>query len=192
MNRILQIVKTAWAILLLVIPLQAADGLSIKSGSFTYESHLGHVTLVGTSGLRLQATVSSSGGIMGPDEQCGFPECEAGTTVVGLGAFWSGTDFTGSLRLRGRDYALGSQDSTAANGQVRFNGTVEIPAVVGTEEIEVSAPFTMTGSLAYGLGADGQPIVESMQGAGTATLTFRPSAFDPSAWQFVSAAYVFE
>jgi hypothetical protein len=61
MNRILQIVKTACAFVLLLTPLQAADGLRIKSGSFSYESHLGHVTLVGTSGLRLQATVSSSG-----------------------------------------------------------------------------------------------------------------------------------
>ena len=100
--------------------------------------------------------------------------------------------WAGSLRLRGQEYQLGSEGSTGAFGQVRFRGTVEIPAAVGPDEIEVSAPFTMTGSLAYGQGADGFPIVESMRGAGTATLTFRPSPFDPSAWQFVRAAYVFE
>jgi len=100
--------------------------------------------------------------------------------------------WAGSLRLRGQEYQLGSEGSTSAFGQVRFRGTVEIPAAVGPDEIEVSAPFTMTGSLAYGQGADGFPIVESMRGAGTATLTFRLSPVDPSAWQFVRAAYVFE
>jgi len=192
MTRILQIVKTSCVFVFLLTPLQAADALTIKSGSFTYESHLGHITLVGTSGLRIQSTVDPGGGVMELDNQCGFPECEAGTTVVSLGAFWSGLDFTGSLRLRGQEYPLGSGDSTAANGQIRFRGTIEIPAAVGSEEIEVSGPFTMTGSLAYGQGADGSPIVESMLGAGTATVRFRPSPFDPAAWQFVSAAYVFE
>jgi hypothetical protein len=191
-TRILQSVKAASVFVLLLTPLQAADALTIKSGSFTYESHLGHITLVGTSGLRLQSTVDPSGGVMDLDNQCGFPACDAGTTVVSLGAFWSGLDFTGSLRLRGREYQLGSGDSTAANGQIRFRGTVEIPAAVGSEEIEVSAPFTMIGSLAHDQGADGQPIVESMRGAGTATVRFRPAPFDPSAWQLVSAVYVFD
>lgn len=192
MNRLAQIVKTACVCFLLLAPLQAADGLIVKSGSFTYQAHVGHMTLVGTSGLRLQAGVSSSGGIMNPDNQCGFPACEPGTTVVSLGAFWSGLDFTGSLRLRGQEYSLGTGDSTSANGQIRFAGSVEVPAAVGAEPIEVSAPFTVTGSLAYGQNADGSPIVESFSGGGTATLTFRPAPFDPSAWEFVSAVYVFE
>ena len=191
MNRIRQIVKTACAVLVLLTPLQAADGLTIKGGAFTYAAHTGRVVLNGTSGMRLDASVSSSSGVMGPDEQCGFSECEPGTTVVTLNATWSGTDFTGTLRLRGQEYTLGLESADGALGRVNFSGSVEVPAAVGPDPIEVSAPFTMTGSVAHGQGADGSPIVESMRGGGTATLTFTPNV-NQSAWQFVSADYVFD
>jgi len=91
-----------------------------------------------------------------------------------------------------RSISWDRKDPPVRSGRSASEARSKIPAAVGPDEIEVSAPFTMTGSLAYGQGADGFPIVESMRGAGTATLTFRLSPFDPSAWQFVRAAYVFE
>jgi hypothetical protein len=193
MNKTLQIVKAGCVFLLLLVPLQAADGLSIKSGSFTYEQHVGRIILIGTSGLRLEASVSFSGGVMGPDNQCGLPECEIGTTMVSLNAFWSGGDLPGTLRLRGKEYALASPNvnPTSANGLVEFSGSVEVPEVVGDETIQVSAPFTMTGFVDYGQGADGFAIHETMQGGGTATLTFAPN-FNQTAWRFLSADYVFD
>jgi hypothetical protein len=112
--------------LLLLAPRQAREGLRIKSGAFTSEERVGRITLAGTSGLRLDAAVSGSGGVMGPDGQCGFNECEPGTTVVTLSATWAGLDLSGGLRLRGQRYVLGSPEPTDANGRVDFHGSVEL------------------------------------------------------------------
>jgi hypothetical protein len=108
-----------------------------------------------------------------------------------LNATWSGGDFTETLRLRGQDYRLGSESADGALGRVEFSGLVELPPVDGPATIQVSAPFTMTGFLASGQGADGQAIVEQVQGGGTATLTFTTNA-DFSAWRFLSSDYVFD
>jgi hypothetical protein len=74
---------------------------------------------------------------------------------------------------------------------VRFSGSVELPSAVGDADIQVSAPFTMTGFLDLGFAPDGSSIVEPMHGGGTATLAFTPNG-DQSAWRFLSANYAFE
>jgi hypothetical protein len=188
----IRIVKLARLFLpLLFIPALAADGLRIKSGALSFASHSGRITVEGTSNVQLDAAVNSSGGFMGTDEQCGLVQCEPGTTLVTLRAFWSGLDLSGMLRLRGRTFVMGTENADGANGTVEFDGAVEIPAVTGPDTIQVSAPFTMSGVVTYGRNADGSPIVEPLSGAGTAMLTFEPN-LDQTAWRFVNAEYVFD
>jgi hypothetical protein len=171
---------------LLLPAAQASDVTHVTSGVFTFES-VGNIDLSGQSGLHLTSTVSSAAGHFAPENQCDALDCVPGT-VMSLNAGWSSPDLGGQLSLRGKDYALGVEGEGGAGGSVEFDGRVTLPDFNGSDTIDVSAPFTLSGGLHYPDVIDGTDT--SLSGQGTATLTMRVSP-DGTAWQFVSARYEF-
>jgi hypothetical protein len=172
----------------LLLPTVHADsGLAVTSGVFTIDT-AGVIDVSGQAGLHMVAAVSTAGGRFAPWNQCSDLECVPGT-VVSLGAAWTSPDLGGDLSIRGKQYRLGVEGAAGAGGSVEFNGSVTLPDFNGNNTIEVTGPFTLTGQLHYPDVIGGNDDV--LSGQGTATLTMRLSA-DGSAWQYVSARYVFE
>ena len=171
----------------MMLPLQAAQGTRITAGTFVFEN-IGDINLQGQSGLRMQAAVDSAGGRFAPKSQCEFPECPPGTPIS-LSAFWSGQDLRGRASFRGRDFVLGSEGADGAFGTAQFEGTVTAPEFTGNQTVDVAAPFTFSGELAY---PDASGIIqrEPLSGGGVAILTLKWSP-EGMSWLFSSARYEF-
>jgi hypothetical protein len=184
-KRIAALVPGLFLASLFLFTVRADQGTRVANGTFTF-SGVGQIDISGQSAFRMHADVSIAGGIFVPQDQCNFLDCVPGTQV-NLAARWVGGDLRGSVRLRGKDYILGSEDANAANGDVMFNGSLTLPDFTGSGTVDVSAPFTLTGQVALPGSDDAEPLF----GSGIATLQFRQSA-DGSAWQFVSAIYQFQ
>ncbi len=112
-------------------------------------------------------------------------------TPFGLGATWISPDLgNGVFSFRGQDWQLGPEEPDAAQGTIEFDGTAVTPDFNGSDTVDVSAPFTFTGSIMYRRPGFPQH-TEQLSGGGIATVTMSLSA-GGTAWQFVSARYEFE
>jgi hypothetical protein len=152
-----------------------------------FGSGVGVIDMAGQSDLRLRASVDDVGGIFAPRNQCQELDCVPGTQV-NLEGFWTGLDLRGTLRWKGKDYVLGTEQASGVLGIARFDGTLTLPPFSSAATvIDIDAPFSFSGEVRF----QDTFTVEPLSGSGVATLQFRQSS-DGTAWQFVNATYAFQ
>jgi hypothetical protein len=92
-------VALACLLSVLLLPLEAATGVRILSGSLEFASGEAVIDMKGTDGFRFLGGGNTSGGRFDPASECGCG-CPSGTSVS-LGASWGGFDLSGTATLRG-------------------------------------------------------------------------------------------
>jgi PEP-CTERM motif len=150
----------------------AADPIQIRSGSFEWRSGAIAipVTLAG-DGFTFTGGTNRTEGLFTPIEQCGVPECMAGTTVDLL-TYFVGNAYSGTATYQGNTYTrVGSLNSTSGL-ETRWVGSLAIPSdfTGGT----LFAPVTFTGH--FGFTPDPTLPWRNVElfGTGSAALTFSP------------------
>jgi hypothetical protein len=184
--------RTAAQALLLctwVVTAAAAEPVLVTGGRLDIHRPTGQLSLVGDRGFTLNARVSTSSGVWGPDlSLCGVIGCEAGTTIS-LSSLWSGNDIrTATASLDGWSGELVGMDGPSAH--VEFHaGTLILPSV-GLQPLTFVAPFTFTGSLFLApVGMGGAELV----GSGWAAVWLTPASISglPPLWRITQMRYDF-
>ena len=171
----------------LLLPLEAATGIRILSGSLEFASGEAVIDMKGTDGFRFLGGANISGGRFDPASDCGFG-CPPGASVS-LAASWSGFDLTGTATLRGQVWRVGEERADGAFMVAEFSGSVTLPPMNDSGTVQVSAPFTLSGRFTYP--SDNPQSTVPLAGTGVARLNF-VSDSERTNWVFVSAVYDFE
>jgi hypothetical protein len=156
-----------------------ADPIRITRGSVFIARpevvELGDLDIVGTQGFHLTSAVAPSGGLQGPFDQCGVPECSPGTRIafdIGLSGS-SGLLPRAVMTIGGDRYDDLESVNAMANVFVNFTGSIIAPEV-GPARVSLSAPFSFTGR-AFALTPFGEIAHdEALLGAGIGTMTLTP------------------
>jgi len=167
----------------------AAESVRVTSGALSFGWSEGELDIEGVAGFSLHAPLSASSGNYGPFNQCAFDFCPPGTDVS-LHAFWSTPDLSGSVTLRGQNYALGQEGEGGMVGHVEFAGHVVLPEYTSNGTAQISAPFSFEATLTPEL-PDGSGQPETVSGQGVATLSLTASA-DRTTWRIDSTVYRFQ
>ena len=168
--------------------------IKVLSGQLVYDasvSPFATLHLKGTAGFRL--TTGNAYGTGYPPIGCSQGEpCGPGTVALN-GQPNSYSDLIGTATVRGRTYRLGNGDDDASVG-FAFSGTVTLPPFTGSDAIELSPPFTFTGTIIAFDGPGAPRVSADLAGAGIARLRFEAWHLDPTThvWKLASAVYEFE
>jgi hypothetical protein len=142
-------IRTATQVLLLclwMVSAAAAEPVQVTGGRLDINRPRGELNLVGDRGFTLDAVVSTTSGVWGPElSWCASIGCEGGSTVP-LSSLWSGMDIrSATASLDGWSGALMGMDGPSAH--VEFHaGTLVLPTV-GLQPLTLVAPFTFSGLL---------------------------------------------
>jgi hypothetical protein len=171
---------------LFVAPLPAVgDEIRIVRGTvFQPLSFFGDLNIQGTSGLRIDATLGGSSGSFW--SFCDIVACLPGDEID-IGIEYNFLDVFGQVAIQGQTYTL----TDGAFLQLRFDGTTVLPEFTDTDIVEVTAPFTFSGSLQVpDRHEPGTSDVFELQGSGVATITLEPNQFF-TGWVVGSVTYDF-
>ena len=168
--------------------------IKILSGALVYDvsvSPLARLELKGTSGFRLETGNAYEAGY--PPTGCWQGNPCGPATVALNGQPNSYSDLVGTATVRGQTYRLGNGDDDASVG-FAFSGTVTLPPFTGSDVIDLSAPFTFTGTITAFDGPGAPRVRADLAGGGVARLRFEAWHLDSAThvWKLVSAAYEFE
>ena len=141
-----------------------AGSVVIDRGQLDISAGGGEVTLYGTRGFSLTASVTRSGGIMAAFEICSEADC-APEAEIALTAQWSGTDLPATVTLDGVRYSNVGSLASATSALVQFSGGAVAPTIGRQDFDTVRAPFTVTGTFTYE--ADGDVLTVPFAGEGT-------------------------
>jgi len=112
-------------------------------------------------GFSLSASGARGSGLYDLAE-CNSNECKPGD-MLSLAAGWNGVDFGGTATIDGSTFLVGLITNTSGAASAHFAGTWTAPAFNGATTATVTAPFSLTGGLAY---ADaGQRLFRQIEGA---------------------------
>jgi hypothetical protein len=165
----------------------AADPISVTSGFLlvTGPSEVGSISIAGTQGFSLDATVVPSEGRVDVFHLECNPSCLPGSTIS-LGAFQGGPSFNGTATLAGNSYELSGGINDPATVALEFFGTTTLPALQNS--IQVTAPFTAMGW--FSLPSGDQAL---MSGAGVVSLRLSQSGSPdlPPGWVVDQIRYDF-
>jgi hypothetical protein len=182
----------AAAAILLSAATAAAEPIRITSGSLDWRSTgtVIDITMAG-EGLTFAGRTNRVEGIFGPIEQCGLPDCGAGTTVD-LYSYFSDNGLSGTATLDGTTYTRVGSLSGTSSMEARWTGSLVIPG--GFTGGTLFAPFQFLGEFDYT--ADPRLAWQSVGlfGSGTAALTFSawPNGLFPGALSLNAVTYAFE
>jgi predicted small secreted protein len=169
---------------------KADDTIKILSGELVYDASVlgARLDLKGTAGFRLATGNAYEPGY--PPTGC-YP-CGPGTVALN-GQPNSYSDLIGTATVRGRTYRLGNGNDDASVG-FAFSGTVTLPPFTGSDVIELSAPFTFTGTIIAFDGPGAPRVSADLAGGGVATLRFEAWHVDSvtHVWKLRNAVYEFE
>ena len=142
--------------------LTAVDTIKITQGTLALQTLVpGSVALQGSHGFRFDGRILSG---LEPSAYCGpFDPCQPGTTLP-FTATWVGTDISGTARLQGDAFAVGSADGPSM--YIELTGSFVAPAHL-TDTASVTVPFAASGLLARGY-----PL-PALQLIGSGEVTFR-------------------
>jgi hypothetical protein len=165
-----------------------AEPIRITSGALTSN---GFVTL-GGEGFTFNATFSPTESSVAAHNQCGVPECMAGTTV-NLDLVVSGLNFgNATATYQGTTYEhVGGFGTFDAGMYTTWDGHLVIPD--GFTGGPLTAPFTFVGLFSYWTGTEFRSV--DLFGGGTATATFAPyggGAIYPGAFTNTGVRFDFE
>jgi len=158
--------------------LSAANTIKLTQGTLALQSLVpASVTLRGSHGFRFDGAIVSG---LEPSTTCGvFDPCPPGTSAA-FTTIWVGTDFSGTARLQGDEFPVGSAD--AASLYLELTGSFVAPPHL-TDTASVTVPFTATGLLGRG----GPFPALQLTGGGAVTFTLQwQSAFDGWSIRFTS------
>jgi hypothetical protein len=160
------------------VPVQADPiDITIVSGQLVVGQGpaLGSLNLVGTHGFTLNSAVAPSAGLQGPFAQCSTADCTPGSSI-GLDVSFTGQSLLLPgvvMTIEGDRYDDLVSASATANIELIFSGSVTAPRL-GPSEVEVSAPFLLTGN-ASALNPFGDFAHNAvLHGSGAATLVLVP------------------
>lgn len=186
-------VGTMSLLVITIVTPVVADPIRITAGTLDVSSTSGSLALSGERGFTLSAGVSTTDGVFAPWMQCAFVACAPGATLD-LSATWVGASLrSATATLDGESFAGVGSVTGSASAATRFSGTALVPPGGSGSAIAV-APFVFTGQFSYFSPSAGTLVVETLQGAGTATVTFAASFSSSNgspAWAFRSARYEF-
>ena len=175
-------------------PAKTEHTIKVLSGELVYDasvSPLATLDLKGTADFRLATRNAYVPGYPPTGCSSGAP---CGPGVVELnGQPNSYSDLTGTATVRGRTFQLGNGPYDASVG-FAFSGTVTLPPFAGDDLIELSVPFTFTGTFRGLPRSSTREITADLVGAGIARLRFEAWHLDPTThvWRLASAVYEFE
>jgi hypothetical protein len=182
----------AAALIVLSAATAAAEPIRITSGSLDWRSGGQALTItMAGDGFTFVGLTSRVEGVFGPLEQCGFPDCRAGTTVD-LNSYFVGNGLSGTATLDGVTYSNVGSGSGTSSLEARWTGSLRIPA--GFTGGTLFAPFQFLGDFDYALGLTLPAQSVDLFGSGTASLTFGawPSGLFPGALSINAVTYTFE
>src|SRR5262245_39075904 len=162
-----------------------ADEVRILHGTLRQRlSANGDLHIQGTSGLRIDASLSFAFGSFGWRRCELAPVCLPGE-VVSLRSDYLGDPFfggSGQVTIQGKTYSLFNE----AIANLHFDGAVVLPAFIDFQPVEVFAPFAFSGSLQL----PNMPEPVDLHGSGVATVLLVRSVFHMG-WVVVSVTYDF-
>jgi len=162
--------------------------IKLVSGQLALESLSGVLDLKGSAGFTMSSRVSVVGGIFDPFNQCRSTlDCVPGTEVS-LRAYWSGSDLPATGTIRGQAYRTGISP-LSPYALIEFTGKVILPSFTDDGTLEISAPFTVTGSFHYFPHNQQPEVTETINGQGIARLHFQRDQWTGSAWIFQTVVY---
>jgi hypothetical protein len=161
-----------------------AEPIQITSGRLQLNGPSGTLSLAGTRGFSLTATVSASAGVFAPWLTCHLvPSCLPGDPI-NLEAAFVGVGLISTVQLDGRTYVNVGSLISDESIEARFTGTALAPRLTELPT-QVSAPFGFEGRFVL------PDRIETLAGTGSATLFLRPHAEGAAAWDYVGADYSF-
>jgi hypothetical protein len=188
MKSVARVCLTAVAALTITGMPAAADPIRITTGALIWMAPQSGAS-VQLSGEGFTFDGSTGSGIFSPWEQCGLPECTAGTTVD-LYSTWLGHDLGGVATLGDRVFTAVGSLAADSSLSATWTGALTIPA--GFTGGLLSAPFLFSGLFAYSDDPTQPMRYVDLTGVGTATLGFTPWGAYPGAFSLQSVSYVFE
>lgn len=178
---------TVFALMILFTSgLHAADEIRIVRGTaFQPLNFVGDLSLQGTSGLRIDATLGDSSGSTW--RFCELLACLPGD-VIDIGtAYNSFGNVFGQVTIQGQTNTLGFQGAFV---ELNFDGTIVLPEFTDTT-VDVTAPFTFSGSVEVpDRHEPSNSEVFQLQGSGVATVTLVRNLFF-TGWVVSSVTYDF-
>ena len=172
--------------------LRAADEARIRRGTVVTSwplpsgSATGTATLDATHGLSLDLTRLRSSGVH-PGSQCRFePNCRPGEQGA-LVATWNGIDLDGTIRLQGKEVAVGGLNTPGVAGISLQTASFTWPAE-GPTTTTLTVPFTMTGTVS----TPDRSLTLTGEGTVTMDLVWRiVSPLGQAAWTVVGTRFEF-
>ncbi len=125
-----------------------AETIILTSGALDWPGHERRASAITMSGdgFSFIGATSTSFGIFGPRDQCGFPVCTNGTTVNLVSRF-SGGSLGGTATYNGVTYSPVGSLAANASLDARWSGGLTIPAdFIGGV---LTAPFQFAGEFYY-------------------------------------------
>jgi hypothetical protein len=157
----------------------AQEVVAIRGGTFSVEvdpvtlAEQNSLEIFGTSGFKLEGSVSLASNEFNGVALCKFPECPPGT-VIPVNDAWSGGDMFVTARLQGVTYTAVGGPGDDASAEIGFSASVTLPPM-SDGPVTISVPFDSAGHFAFGLnGPDPRRVL--LAGGGEATFTLVPLA----------------
>jgi hypothetical protein len=171
----------------------ASGALDLSGGPYTLGAKL---TLVGDRGVATSATISPGAGVIEASTCAFLPDpqaCRPGD-ALSLRLTQGGTDLSWDpITLDGVTYTSRTGRHFDATGlSLEFAGSVTLPPIAGVAVI--TAPFSFSGVFRHPAGGtdEDNPVLEQIQGRGTAYVYLRQSFVNPALWQVTRLLYVFQ
>ena len=179
------------AAIVMSVATAAADPIQIRSGSLEWRStSLAVPVALAGDGFTFTGGTIRTEGLFTPVEQCGVPECGAGSTVDLRTSFFDNA-YSGTATIDGNTYsAVGSIGGTSSL-LTEWIGSLAIPE--GFTGGTLFAPFAFTGQFSFTSDLSQPWQTVNLFGSGTAALTFRPwqSGQFPGALSLDAVTYSF-
>jgi hypothetical protein len=181
--------------MLFTTPLHAADEIRIVYGTlFQPLDSTGVLSVEGTSGVRINAALSSPYATPRWKDQCYYHGCLPGDVVslrVSYGALRYDAG-SGQFTLHGRTYSLWTPADDAAYAILSFDGAFVVPDLTEGVTAQLSAPFAFSGFVEVPNRLDPHMSdVFELHGSGVATVTLYPHFFADQGWIVGSITYEF-
>jgi hypothetical protein len=180
------------AVVILSAAKSSADPIQITSGALDWRATgpAIEVTMAG-EGFTFAGRTNRVEGIFGPIEQCGLPDCGAGTTVD-LHSYFSGSALSGTATLDGTTYTRVGSLTGTSSVEARWTGSLVIPE--GFTGGTLFAPFQFLGDFDYTTHPTLPWQSVGLFGSGTAAVTFSawPNGLFPGALSLDAVTYNFE
>jgi hypothetical protein len=171
----------------------ASGALDLGGGPYTLGAKL---TLVGDRGFATSAPISPGAGVIEATTCASLPDpqaCRPGD-ALSLRLTQSGTDLSWDpITLDGVTYSRRTgRNFDATSLSVAFAGSVTLPPMTGSAVI--TAPFSFTGVFRHPAGGtdEDHPVLEQLQGRGTAYVFLRQSFVNSALWQVTRLLYLFQ